>query len=692
MSTSTPEGEARSIAASKQEALRALFNSLVPNGQMTIPDDTNLDRLAEKLDELLASKGGLDAYTNIPRDDQGRPLNEEGLPIMEIIEPITNANDSETQSSLADITSSSTSVSGQPLLSPLPSWALSPAALAARRRERDRILDILEREEEEEFAREAGAAVTYEPTDRNSTVSHSVPTTPPRTLDQVVRSSTPISRPTASLPISSSYEGSSQPSGDSAAQPSREPLTTRKPKKQKSVSFVDPPSNDHDDRPRAPKPELDWGDVIPVQLGSRKPGPAKGHGVMKDLVIERPTGQSASIVHRVVDSDDEDEHEELNGIHDVPEDEDSETEVPKEAFGQLTTSDDEPDTDPEDPAQSIDIDDTDFDEAMLQREIALAYYARRNQIGTDIASGPLFNSSAMDRTVNHDEGKEQSDGGVMEANSSRFRGSRLPGDPQTLINSAVQFGRLVDGELVAEAIADKEVEASVNTLTGGDDADQEDMTEKMIELLRQGDTYAGDDHATTEPKRSIKHAPGKMPATALTDARPSVSNLTPPRSIMKQQGTIRRANPQSNLANLGSAAIGHTSLPGRAIPPPPTVDQPMIIESGFGFDPAFQVAPRPKPSAAKAVAPMSELVKERITAPSAASAAPKKISRFAQSRGSSQLPTSQIPISPPSSSLKTPTTVGSDVLERTLNSSGEVEKSEPPKRMSRFRAERSGWM
>jgi hypothetical protein len=39
---------------------------------MTIPDDANVNKLAEKLDELLASKGGLDAYTNIPRDEQGR--------------------------------------------------------------------------------------------------------------------------------------------------------------------------------------------------------------------------------------------------------------------------------------------------------------------------------------------------------------------------------------------------------------------------------------------------------------------------------------------------------------------------------------------------------------------------------------------------------------------------------------------
>jgi hypothetical protein len=53
-------------------ALRALLNSLVPNGQMTLPDDADIDKLAENLDKLLASKGGLDAYTSIPRDDQGR--------------------------------------------------------------------------------------------------------------------------------------------------------------------------------------------------------------------------------------------------------------------------------------------------------------------------------------------------------------------------------------------------------------------------------------------------------------------------------------------------------------------------------------------------------------------------------------------------------------------------------------------
>ncbi|CAE6472226.1 unnamed protein product [Rhizoctonia solani] len=694
MSTTTPEGKARIVGASKQEALRALLNSLVSNGQMTISDDTNVDKLAEKLDELLASKGGLDAYTNIPRDDQGRPLNEEGLPIMEIIEPVTNVNESSTtRPPPVDIASPSISVSGQTPLSPLPNWALSPAALAARRQERDRILDMLEREEEEEFALEAATAVAHEPTNRDSVVPHSVPTTPPRTLGQAVRASNPGSRPTVSLPISSNNEESSRPSGDSVVRASQEPLTTRKPKKQKSVSFVDPSSNDRDNRLHTPKPELDWGDVIPVQLDSRKPGPAKGYGVMKELVVERPMGQSDGVANRVADSDDENEDEELNETHNVPEDEESETEVPKGALGQLETSDDESDVDPGDPTQTIDIDDTDFDEAMLQREIALAYYARRNQIGAGITSGPLFDSAAMNRTADHDEGEGRSDGGAMETDSSRFRGLRLPGDPQTLINSAVQFGRLVDGELLVDDIADKEVEASVDVLAGGDDTVQEDMTDKTIELLRRGDTYASDDSGTTGPKSSAKHTPrrasGKISTAVLSGSRPTTSDPTPQRSSIKQQATMRRVSPHSSLATSLPTPAGNTSLPRQTIPPPPTVDQPMIIESGFGFDPAFQVAPRPKPSVAKTIAPMSEMVKERIMTPSPESVVPKKTSRFVQDRGSNQLPVLQASTSP---TLKAPTAMGSGVLARTPNSSSGAKHSEPPKQMSRFRAERSGWM
>ncbi|CAE6436295.1 unnamed protein product [Rhizoctonia solani] len=681
MSTTAQGGETRSIGASKQEALRALLNSLVPNGQMAFPDDANVDKLAEKLDELLASKGGIDAYTNIPRDDQGRPLNEEGLPIMEIIEPVANTNESSVaQPSSMDITSSSMSMLGQAPLSPLPNWALSLAALAARRRERDRILDMLEREEEAEYAR--AAAATHEPTNRNSeAVSQPVPATPLHALDQAFRSPDPNSSFPSGPSASSSNEESPRPSGDFVAPASQGDLATRKPKKQKSVSFVDPPSNYQDGRSYSPKPELDWGDVIPVRLDSRKPGLTKGHGVMKDLVVERPRSQSSAVANRVVDSDDEDEDEEPNEVHDVPEDEDSETEVPKEALGQLETSDDESDVDREETAQGVDVDDTDFDEAMLQREIALAYYARRNQMGADISSGPLSNSTSMDWVAGRD-GRDEPARGVMETNSTRFRGSRLPGDPQALVNSAVQFGRLVDGELVVNETADKAVESSIGTLTGCTSG-QEDMTENMIELLRRGDTHAGHDPTIIEPNPSIKKIPREIPTPG---SRLSVSESIPPRSMASTHRSKPHSSPAPSLAS-------PTSSQRQAIPPPPTNDRPMIIESGFGFDPAFQVAPPPKPSVAKTPAPMSEIVQERVATPSPAPTGTleKKRSRFAQARAPGQFPASQ-QITSSLTSARVQPTIGSDVVERTPNPPSVVKNSEPPKRMSRFRAERSGWM
>ncbi|KAJ1307446.1 hypothetical protein OPQ81_001547 [Rhizoctonia solani] len=359
---------------------------------------------------------------------------------------------------------------------------------------------------------------------------------------------------------------------------------------------------------------------------------------MKELVVERPTTQSGVVANRVVDSDDEDEDEELNEAHDVPEDEESETEVPKEALGQLEISDDESDVEKEETAQSIDIDDTDFDEAMLQREIALAYYARRNQMGADVSSGPLFDSTAMGK-LSRDGDQDGYAEGVLETNSTRFRGSRLPGDPQTLINSAVQFGRLVDGELVVNETADKEVEASVDALAGTGNAGQEDMTEKTIELLRRGDTYTGDDTATIEPKPPIAQNPVETPASVNPGAESPASKSIPSASTAQRQGTARRFKPRSNPTARPSASASRTASQKPTIPPPPTADNPMVIESGFGFDPAFQVAPPPKPSVAKAPAPMTETVKERVTVPSPASGVvlEKKLSRFAQSRASGHL-------------------------------------------------------
>ncbi|KAG8691434.1 hypothetical protein FRC08_010180 [Ceratobasidium sp. 394] len=64
---STSEGEA------KEEALRELLNSFATDGEPVLPKDASVSKLAEKLDELLASKGGLlGVHASVARDDQGR--------------------------------------------------------------------------------------------------------------------------------------------------------------------------------------------------------------------------------------------------------------------------------------------------------------------------------------------------------------------------------------------------------------------------------------------------------------------------------------------------------------------------------------------------------------------------------------------------------------------------------------------
>lgn len=689
MSTA-PGPEVRNVAASKQEALRGLLNSLVPNGQTSLPDDADVDKLAAKLDELLASKGGLEAYSTIPRDDHGRPLNEEGLPIIEIVEPVTNES-SAIRSPQVDVALPSVSVPA-PLetpLSPLPNWALSPAALAARRRERDRILDILEREEAEELAREAAAS---EPTGRNEKVPLAAPTTPPRTLDEVIRSPaansgspTPTPDRTSLLPTKPNNEGSLPLSGRSDTVAPQGTSATRKPKKQKSVSFADPPPADSDDQPLS-EPKLDWGDVIPVPLKSNKPGPAKGHGVMKDLVVERPFTQPSASTGRMADSDDEDEDEELNQVHDMPEDEDSEPEVPREALGQLETSDDE--SDGEGAAATADVDDTDIDEAMLQREIALAYYARRNQMGSDVTSGPLFDPAAMDGMRN-DEAADGTDADNTQSNTTRFRRSRLPGDSQTLINSAVQFGRLVNGELVVDEIADREVDASIDALTGGGNNGQEDMTEKTIELLRHGGSWPSDNPRTVDPKPTQDIPRREVPLSTIPGSQAPVPKSGSTHPAAKQVSPALQSKPKSRAVAL-TPSPSQQPAPAPASAPASQFTQPMIIESGFGFDPAFQIAPpKPKPSTQKPVAPMSETVKERDPAPSPPPGAMRGRggSRFAQTRRSNQQSGSQ-----PPATAAPPSPMGRDVMERTTKSTSGTRADDPPKRISRFRAERGGFL
>ncbi|QRW03631.1 hypothetical protein RhiLY_02630 [Ceratobasidium sp. AG-Ba] len=668
MSTSS-QSEVHSIV----ETLRALLNSFAPDGQASLPKDADVSKLAEKLDEILASKGGLvGVQAGISRDEQGRPLNEEGLPIMDIVEAVND-------DSAADLLPASgaplqSSVSEQAPLSPLPNWALSPTALAARRRERDRILDLLEREEEEEFAREAIAARTDIPAPQVASKS-------PRTLNQIVRPPVDVSRP-STLPAA--LTNVSMPPED-AAKPISPPAnagilntgSVRRPKKQKSVSFVDHLPSDHsNDQSHAIGLGIDWGDVVPVPFNprnSRKPGPS----IMKDLVVER--GSNQRITHapgRIVDSDDEDYPGEDE--NDVSQDDESDSEVPLEALRPSEASE-EDDKDGEEEDFVASVDETDFDEAMLQREIALAYYARRNQIGADVISGPLFDSTTTNQMTNDGDRGAATPDTDDKPNGTRFRRSRLTGDSQALINSAVQFGKLVEGQLVAEEVADQDVEASLNELTGGSNTNnEEDMTEKTIARLMYGENAPQDEPGGTLIPSKHAQVPALSDPSTIS-AR--LGSITPPRSkIAPEHKSLSKSQPAPVVSSSRKPKLTQQTASV------PVEFPPMIIESGYGFDPAFQIAPKAKVPAAKPIAPMSETVKERpSTSINEISARGRGKSRFAQA------PTTEELKSQPISTTLNAGTLSTNVIERAAPTT-RVQPPEPSKRISRFRAERAGYL
>ncbi|KAG8745953.1 hypothetical protein FRC10_006516 [Ceratobasidium sp. 414] len=679
MSTSF-QSEIRDVGEGGQEALRALLDSLVSDGQPALPNDASVSKLAEKLDELLAGGGGLlGAPANIARDDQGRPLNEEGLPIMDIVEPVTN--DSRADPSSKGIPSP-LSVSNQAPLSPLPNWALSPTALAARRRERDRILDMLEREEEE-LAREAAAdfAARNEGPTPQTKLKHP---SPPRTLDQVMGPRMDTSRPSpptlvqaptyVSAPLEHAPKNTPGPSmtADTGVPNAN---AARKPRKQKSVSFADPDPADHsNNQSHMTNPDVDWGDVVLVPLnsrGARKPGP----NVMRELVVEHPPGQPKIPFDRMEDSDDEDEV--VDDEDDAPQGDESDTEVPAGALHPSGVSDDESD----DEDMTADVDETDFDEAMLQREIALAYYARRNQLGPDTTSGPLSDSTAMDQIPSDDDRGNVRPHMDHESKASRFRLSRLNGNPQTLINSAVQFGKLVNGQLVTGEVADREVGASLDELTGGRSDSAEDLTEMTIALLRGGDHVS-----QGEPTRSPTQSEGARPpmVAATSTLAPSGNIVAPqPKVALEPKPKPKRTAPATSAAGKQRSSRQLGSVPAaitQAFPP-------VIIESGFGFDPAFQDAPKPTATAAKSVAPMSETVTERPSTPIPhPSGRGRGKSRFAQASKTGGV---KPQLSSAAPNLETPSTAFRGG-EREAPPS-RVQPPEP-KRISRFRAERAGYL
>lgn len=302
-------------------------------------------------------------------------MNEEGLPILDISEPILHDD-------------SSQNLATTPLVDEEPVIPLSRLPSTARerlRQQRDRILDALEEEErsdqlkgeEEELERmkeivekrKQAAANEKEKTRAAKELQKKMGKALLKNIGKDKNKEQSTSQPDSSLP------SPPRPRTDGD-------LTTKK----RTVAFAD-------DEDTTVQDSLDWGDITPARLRSTdKPSLLQTHAQnhpMKLTVVERtPSGHTPNNPINVPDSDDESEPEI------------SSTE--QHSFGEHFKFQSSGPPDSEDGSnEEVELESEDFDSnyAHHQREIALAYHRKRSEIGQDAANAMMSHTHDDDDEI-----------------------------------------------------------------------------------------------------------------------------------------------------------------------------------------------------------------------------------------------------------------------------------------------------
>ena len=246
-----------------------------------------------------------------------------------------------------------------PLSVDLPSWTLSEEEKTRRRVERERILDRLEEEERHEAEREAVEEEESRAAKRKRLeAARELQKTMGRALVKNVKDfkAKEEDERKALLKVNT-LAGSEKPK-------------SVKPKK--SVSFDLPP----EESPVSAGPQQDWGDVTPARLQPKQPLTPIAHGPMKFQVVERFPRKLLS-GSPPKDSDDESDPE---PVPDIDEDDN----LPSSPTQHIELHSDESTEDGGD--FEFDEGEADLDAAQHQREIALAYYEKREKFAAQAAA------------------------------------------------------------------------------------------------------------------------------------------------------------------------------------------------------------------------------------------------------------------------------------------------------------------
>ncbi|KAK0483958.1 hypothetical protein IW261DRAFT_1331727, partial [Armillaria novae-zelandiae] len=585
-----------------------------------------LQRLSEKLTEF---SGAVDAEKL--KENRGgevfvQPrLNEEGLPFIDINEP-----DLEVGSS-----------SNMPLaeLDLIPLSSLSPGELEVRKRERDRILDMLETEEET-LERKTNEAVTErrrEALQKMKEASREGVKDFAQTREMQKKMGKALLRNMAEA-----REKEEKEKAEKEAEDLKKEKTKAKKGPQKTVTFAEPEKDEEE-----AEPIHGWGDVAQGRLTSAK-RPTLLSKLndstlpMKMSVVERAPGQSnppPESPQVLADSDDESEPPLSEGGSSSGNPSDGDEEV-EEGF--------------------------DIDYAHYQREIALEYHKKRQTIGRDV-------SVAMrSHTYEEDEDQEQPSGSAPRQKTplSHFKSERLASSygassPSSSSSSAASqsLGAHVlpasGAETLRNAVRMGKLDSD-NRLVGGE-SDSEGDNEAVQEIIRllekgeagpsktQGSNMKGSILPENLPPLPPQTKPSKFKAARSQAGRPAT-----PSSQSDSSTPVSKA--QRSSPKLPPAATDVFSSTVMDSPSFPAGDVMSMIVESPSF-PQSQTAPTPRPAV------MSSAVRESSQPQRRVSSRPQR-------------PPTVVPVS-------------SMVKEASPSGSQPVAERKPPKKVSRFMAERS---
>ncbi|KAK7037962.1 hypothetical protein R3P38DRAFT_2903623 [Favolaschia claudopus] len=505
--TNAMSGELKNLSDGNAQALQALLHSLTPDameGTGGKLSTSAVEKLSARLTELM----GDDSAEPLRRNENGQLLNEEGLPIIEIMEQVSTSN---LDASPAIIDEEA----------PVSLAAPNASEQERRRRERDRILDMLEEEERLELGQDSREEMSQE--QRQEILRKRKQAAEDERARLKAAKDMQRKMGKALLRDATQSHDETTPSPAPTALPStvvQSEIPDSAHKAGKKVTFSDDSNAEAGPSQSREMETLDWGDVVPARLRASSgqtmlpgslPEPSSS---MKMHVVERFPGKPPQETQP--DSDDESEPPSSPTIAD------SDEEAGSESGEDL-------------------VEEADLDFAQHQREIALEYHEKRAKM-LDNASDVIHSQLPSNETAANQSSRKPA--------ISHFQANRLAASYNSTSPSSKFSDAHTDTSTTAQtfqrAIRMGKLDAD-NRLVGGDagesGSDEEDnaAVQELTELLSRGDVY------NLGPDGSPLHS--KIPVASSSEVPPFSTPQGPPPSAKKSSAS------KFKLAHSGRAPV-----------------------------------------------------------------------------------------------------------------------------------------